>query len=162
MLQHVSLAPKPPAPSGTRDGPPLRLSAAEAALLAMADPSWDSRISLIGPDTLELLCALLRRGSACACATRICDWPQAGTADVAIVPGVRSPDHLKRSMAHARRVLVPLGTVALHLAAPADALTRQARQLLLLHGFTGLRQAGCSGGVLLRAELPLHGGLACA
>lgn len=162
MLQHVSLAAKPPAPSGTQGGPPPQLSATDAALLAMADPSRDSRVSLIGPDTLELLCALLRHGGANACATRICDWPQAGTADVAIIPGVRSPDHLKRSMAHARRVLVPLGTVAIHLAAPADTLTRQARQLLLLHGFNGLRQAGCPGGVLIRAELPLHGGLACA
>ena len=129
----------------------------------MADPSLDSRISLIGPDALELLCALLRRGSADVCATRICDWPQAGTADVAIIPGAGSPDALRRSIAHARRVLTPLGTVALHLAAgPAAALTRQAGQLLLLHGFVAIRKADCSGATLIRAELPLHGGLACA
>ncbi len=162
MLQNLGLAAKPPVPIGMQDGPPPQLSAAEAALLAMADPSLDSRISLIGPNALELLCALLRRGSADVCATRICDWPHAGTADVAIIPGARSPDRLKRSIAHARRVLAPLGTVAIHLDAPADALTRQASQLLLLHGFTGLRTAGCAGGTLIRAELPLHGSLACA
>lgn len=162
MLQHVGLAAKPPVPMGMGEEPPPKLSDAEATLLAMADPSPDSRISLIGPNTLELLCALLRRGSADVCATRICDWPKAGTADVAIIPGVRSPDHLTRSIAHARRVLVPLGTVALHLDASADALTRQASQLLLLHGFNGLRRAGCAEGTLIRAELPLHGGLACA
>lgn len=162
MLQHTGLIAKPPMPMPEQNGPPSRLSAAEAALLAMADPSLDSRVSLIGPNTLELLCALLRRGSADVCATRICDWPQAGTADVAIIPGAASPDLLKRSVAHARRVLTPLGTAALLLTGPADALTRQASQLLLLHGFTGLRQAGCSGGTLIRAELPLHGGLACA
>lgn len=147
---------------GMEDGPPLRISPAEAALLALADPSPDSRVSLIGPNTLELLCALLRRGSADVCATRICDWPKAGTADVAIIPGIRSPDHLTRSIAHARRVLAPLGTVALHLDAPTDALARQASQLLLLHGFTGFRKTGCAEGRLIRAELPLHGSLACA
>ena len=162
MLRHVGFAAKPPAPIGMGDGPPPQLSAAEAALLAMADPGPDSRISLIGPNTLELLCALLRRGSAEVCATRICDWPTAGTADVGIIPGIRSPGHLTRSIAHARRVLAPLGTVALHLDAPAKMLDRQAIQLLLLHGFTGLRKAGHAGGTLIRAGLPLHGSLACA
>lgn len=163
LLQHVGPTVRPPAPIPALDEPPSQLIAAEAALLEMADPSLDSRISLIGPNTLELLCALLRRGCADVCATRVCDWPQAGTADVAIIPGASSPDHLKRSIAHARRVLAPLGTIALHLAAsPADALTRQASQLLLLHGFTGLRRTGFPGGTLIRAELPLHGGLACA
>ncbi len=161
MLQHVGFAAKPSVPMGMEDGPP-RLNAAEAALLAMADPSPDSRISLIGPNTLEMLCALLRRGSDDVCATRICDWPKAGTADVAIIPGIRSPEHLARSIAHARRVLAPLGTVALHLDTPDGALGRQASQLLLLHGFNGLRRTGCGGGTLVRAELPLHGSLACA
>ncbi len=162
MLQHVDFAAKLPAPMGMEDGPPPRLSPAEAALLAMADPSPDSRVSLIGPNTLELLCALLRRGSTDVCATRICDWPKAGTADVAIIPGICSPDHLTRAVAHARRVLAPLGTVALHLDAPADALAWQASQLLLLHGFTGLRNTVCAEGSLIRAELPLFGSLACA
>ena len=103
MLQHASLAAKSPTLMGMEDGPPPRLSPAEAALLALADPSPDSRVSLIGPDTLELLCALLRRGSADVCATRICDWPRAETADVAIILGIRSPDHLARSIAPARR-----------------------------------------------------------
>ncbi len=162
MLQHLGLAAKPPTPTGVEDGPPPQISPAEAALLTMADPSPDSRISLIGPHTLELLCALLRRGSADVCATRICEWPKAATADVAIIPGIRSPDHLTRSIAHARRVLAPLGTVALHLDAPAGALTRQASQLLLLHGFNGFREVGRADGTLIRAELPLHGSLACA
>ena len=162
MLQHVGLAAKLPAPMGMEDGPHSQLSAAETALLAMADPSPDSRISLIGPNTLELLCALLRQGSADVCATRICDRPKADTADVAIIPGIRSPDHLTRSIAHARRGLAPHGTVAIHLDASADALIQQASQLLLLHGFKGLRKAGCAEGTLICGELPLYGGLACA
>lgn len=163
MLQHAGFAAEPSAPTmGMEDGPPPRLSPAEAALLAMADPSPDSRVSLIGPNTLELLYALLRRGSADVCITRICDWPKAGTADVAIIPGIRSPDHPTRSIARARRILVPFGTVALHLDAPTGALARQASQLLLLHGFISFHRAGCAEGSLIRAELPLHGSLACA
>lgn len=145
------------------DGCPCPLSAAEAALLAVADPSPESRVSLIGPNTLELLCALLRRGSADVSAMRVCDRPQAGTADVAIIAHVAAPDCLERAIAHARRVLTPLGTVAIHLpASPADALSQQAGHLLLLHGFIAIRVLDHGGDTLVRAELPLCGRLPCA
>lgn len=163
MLQYVDNTVEPPAPMQEHDGPPHQPSAAEAALLVFADPSLDSRISLIGPNTLELLCALLRHGNADVSTSRVSDWSQAGTADVAIVPHAGSPDCLGRAIAHARRVLAPLGTIAIHLAAdPADALTSQASHLLLLHGFIALRVVDFSGETLIRAELPLHGRLACA
>ncbi len=129
----------------------------------IADPSLECRISLIGPNTLELLCVLLRRGSADVSAMRVCDRPPAGTADIAIIPHVASPDCIKRAIAHARRVLAPLGTIAIHLAAdPAGELSQQAGQLLLLHGFNPIRIYDYSGETLIRAELPLHGRLACA
>ena len=89
--------------------------------------------------------------------------PQAGTADVAVIAHVASPDCLERAIAHARRVLTPLGTVAIHLAAgPADALSRWTGHHLLLHGFTAIRVFDHGGGTLIRAELPLHGRLPCA
>ncbi len=145
------------------DGLPHQPSASEVALLALTDPSLDSRITLIGPNTLEMLCALLRRGSTEVSALRVCDRPQAGTADVAVIAHVTSPDCLTRAIAHARRVLVPLGTVAIHLAAnPADALSQQAGHLLLLHGFSPIRLYDYAGETLIRAELPLHGRFACA
>lgn len=163
MLQHAIHVVEPPAPVPGHDGYPHPLSAAEAALLTVADPSPESRVSLIGPNTLELLCALLRHGSTDVSATRVCDRPHAGTADVAIIAHVLSPDCLERAIAHARRVLAPLGTVAIHLAAdPADALSQQAGRLLLLHGFNAVRVFDHGGETLLRGELPLHGRLACA
>lgn len=165
LLQYANSAAEPPAPPPMleHDGPPHQPSAAEAALLALADPSLDSRISLIGPNTLELLCALLRRGNADVTATRVSDWPQAGTADVAVIPSADAAGCLERAIAHARRVLAPLGTIAIHLAAdPADALTRRTRHLLLLHGFIAVRVMDFAGETLIRAELPLHGRLACA
>lgn len=163
MLQHVNLAVEPRAPMPEHDGLPHQPSADEAALLALADPSPDSRISLIGPHTLELLCALLRRGTADVSATRLNDRPQAGTADIAIIPHVDAPECLEQAIAHARRALTPLGTIAIHLAVhPGDALSLQAGRLLLLHGFTAVRVVEFSGDTLIRAELPLHGRLACA
>lgn len=163
MLQHAIHSVKPPAPMPEHDGCPCKLSAAEAALLAVADPSPESRVSLIGPNTLELLCALLRRGSVDVSAMRVSDRPQAATADVAVIAHVASPDCLERAIAHARRILMPLGTVAIHLpAGPANALPQRAGRLLLLHGFTAIRVFDHDGETLIRAELPLHGRLACA
>jgi len=163
LLQHASRNVEPPIRIEEHDGPPHHISAAEAALLAMADPSLDSRISLIGPHTLELLCALLHRGSTNVLATRVSDRPQPGSADVAIIPDIMSSDCLGRAIAHARRVLAPLGTAAIHLLAdPADALCQQAGHLLLLHGFSAIRVVDFCGETLIRAELPLHGRLGCA
>ncbi len=163
MLQHASLAVEPPRPIEEFDGPPHQISAAEAALLAMANPSLDSRVNLIGPHTLELLCALLHQGSVNVLATRVSDHPQAGSADVAIIPDIVSSDCLGRAVAHARRVLTPLGTMAIRLAAaPTDALSQQAGQLLLLHGFSAVRVVDFCGETLIRGELPLYGRLGCA
>ena len=163
MLQHANLPVEPRAPMLDHDGLAHQPTADEAALLTLADPSLDSRISLIGPHTLELLCALLRRGTADVSATRLNDRPQAGTADIAIIPHVASPECLEQAVAHARRALTPLGTIAIHLDAhPGDALSQQARRLLLLHGFTAMRVVEFAGDTLIRAELPLHGRLACA
>jgi len=163
LLQHAIYSAKPSAPMPGQDGYPHQLSTAEAALLTVADPSPESRVSLIGPDTLELLCALLRHGSVDVAATRVCDRPHAGTADVAIIAHVLSPDCLERAIAHARRVLAPLGTVAVHLAAgPDNALSQQAGRLLLLHGFNPIRVFDHDRETLIRGELPLHGRLACA
>lgn len=166
MLQHTSRLAEPPLPAlrhGFMQDAGHGIGATECALLALADPCPDSRISLIGPNTLELLCALLRRGSTNVSATRLSDWPQVGTADVAIIPSLNTPDTLCRAVAHARRVLAPLGTVAIHLASdPADALSQHVRRLLLLHGFEAVRVRDFSGEALIRAELPLHGRIACA
>ncbi len=162
MLHHTSLV-EPPLPVLDYCRSSHVPDAVECALLALADPCLDSRISLIGPNTLELLCALLRRGNTQVSATRVSDWPQSGTADLAIIPHVTAPDALERAVAHAHRILLPLGTVALHLAAdPADKVIQQTRRLLLLLGFGAIRVRDFSGAALIRAELPLHGRVACA
>lgn len=163
MFQHAIHVVEPPAPMPGHDGCSHQPSAGEAALLTIADPRPESRVSLIGPNTLELLCALLRHGSIDVSATRVCDRLHAGPADVAVIAHLLSPDCLERAIAHARRVLVPLGTVAIHLAADAtDELSKQAGRLLVLHGFIRIRVFDHDGETLIRGELPPHGILACA
>lgn len=167
MHQQTRLVPEPPL-LGWR-GPDVRSCSddgptdTEFALLALADPCRDSRVSLIGPHTIELLCVLLRRGYTEVSAVRVSDWPPSGTADVAIIPDPSAPGLLERAIAHARRVLSPLGTLALHLpTGPTDIPAQHARRLLLLQGFSAIRVRDYAGETLIRAELPMLARLACA
>lgn len=138
-------------------------SSADTALLRFADIARDTRVVLIGPDTLELLCALVRLDCASAAAIRLLDRPKAGTADLAILPAVGSLDCIDAGLAKARRVLAPLGSVILRFAGlPSPSLVRHARQVLQMHGFQAIHARQLGHQCLLTAELPLVGRLACA
>ena len=138
-------------------------SAAESALIALADPGPDSRILLLGSHTLEMQCALLRRGCGCVVALRLGTCPRTDEADLVLLPTIDSQGDLAQAIAQARRALAPLGTLALHLDDVATStLARQARRLLPLHGFEAIRMRPVATGTICRAELPLHGLLARA
>ncbi len=136
------------------------LSGPEAALLAIADPGLDCRVVIVAPGALELACALLRRGHSDVTMVRLCDRPRAGQADVVIIPGIASAEVLGRTVASARRMLAPLGTIVIRLATEmADASAQRAARELLLHGFAAVRTRTVFGDAILRAELPLYGQL---
>ena len=144
-------------------------SSADAALLQFADIAHDTRVVLIGPETLELLCALVRLDCASAAAIRLLDRPKAGTADLAILPAVASVDCVDAGLVEARRVLAPLGSVILRFAElpspsklPFPSLVRHARHALQMHGFQAIHACQLGHQCLLTAELPLVGRLACA
>ncbi len=138
-------------------------SSADAALLQFADIAHDTRVVLIGPQTLELLCALVRLDCASAAAIRLLDRPKAGTADLAILPAVASVDCVDVGLVKARRVLAPLGSVILRFAElPSPGLVRHARHALQMHGFQAIHARQLGRRCLLTAELPLVGRLACA
>ena len=137
--------------------------AAYATLLDDIDPVEDTRILLIGSDTLELMCALIHRGCVSVAARRSGDRPETASADVAIVPQVASAECADQALAQARRALVPLGSLVLCLPVDAPApLLRHLERSLRLHGFSTGRTRRLSDQILLRAELPLFGNLACA
>ena len=138
-------------------------SSADTALLRFADIAHDTRVVLIGPNTLELLCALVRLDCASASAIRLLDRPKAGTADLAILPAVASLDCIDAGLVKAWRVLAPLGSVILRFAGlPSPSLVRHARQVLQMHGFQAIHARQLGHQCLLTAELPLVGRLACA
>jgi hypothetical protein len=137
--------------------------AAYAALLDDIDPVEDTRILLIGSDTLELMCALIRRGCVSVTARRPGGRPETASADVAIVAQVASAECADQALAQARRALVPLGSLVLRLSVDASvALLRHVDRSLRLHGFSPGRTRMLADQILLHAELPLFGNLARA
>jgi hypothetical protein len=136
-------------------------NAAQDALLDCADPATDARVLLIGSDTLELMCALIRRGCVGVAVRRPGDRPETASADLVLVPHAASVECIDQALAQARRALVPMGGVVVCLPehAPA-ALLQHAERGLRLHGFSAVRTRRLAGQVLLSAELPLFGRLA--
>lgn len=129
-------------------------------LITMADPALDSRIVVINPGALDLACTLLRRGYQTASVVRLDDRIPAHQADIVIIPTPATAVFLQQAIPFARRMLAPMGAVALRLAAGRpDSLASDARQLLLLNGFTAIRVTTAHGETLIGAELPLHGHL---
>lgn len=132
----------------------------EDPLVAMADPGLHSRIVIISPGALDLACHLLRHGYRTASIVRLDDRMPAHQADVVIIPGLATAAMLARAVPGARRMLAPMGAIALRLAAGCpDSLHAWARQQLVLNGFTAIRVATARGDTLIGAELPLHGRL---
>ena len=137
--------------------------AAYAALLDHADPGEHTRVLLIGSDTLELMCALIRRGCVSVATLRPLDRPERASADLVIIPHAAATKCADAVLAHARWALVPLGSLVLRLpGSPPSLIGQQLGRSLRLHGFSSIRTTVHAGDVLLRAELPLFGRLECA
>lgn len=139
---------------------PAAISPGADPLLALADPTLNGRIVVLSPGALKLTCAMIRLGYAEVTVARVCERPRAREADIVLVPEAMTDEALERAAAFARVALVPLGTIAVRLA--ADSLVQRAMQRLTAHGFTAVRSRKVGGDVLLRAELPMFGHPACA
>ena len=147
-------------PQAISPGVGLPVAMEDGALLALADPGLDCRVVVLGPGGLELTCAMIRQGYVEVTMARPCERPRAREADVVLVPQAVTAEALYRAAAFARVALAPLGTVVIRLAAEVSA--PHAVQQLKKHGFTAVRSRTEGAKVLLRAELPMFGQLACA
>jgi hypothetical protein len=109
------------------------------------------RVLVLGHGAIELICALIRGGSREVTELRTGDRPEAGTADLVLVPRVKTADQAVMLVSHARRALVPTGRavfgVSGHLAA---GLVR----VLRLHGFTAICRRDRVSGSVVSAILP--------
>lgn len=149
MSLHQVLAARAAVPIGPSAEPAL-------ALLDGLGPLAGERALILGHGSVELMCALIRGGCEEVTELRIADRPEAGIADLVLVPRLASPDQAAMVAAHARRALVPTGRIVLavsgHHAAPVA-------RVLRLHGFSALRRRDGAAGSVLTACLPAFEGL---
>jgi hypothetical protein len=93
-------------------------SSSDEALLAMASPGPECRVVVMAPGALELTCSLLQRGHRAVTMVRPCERVLNDEADLVIVPRVTSTEMVAQSVACARRILRPRGTIVLRRLAP--------------------------------------------
>jgi hypothetical protein len=133
------------------------------ALLDLIGPVEGLHVLLVGPGGLEIMCALMARGCASVEMASLAQRPRAEIADLAIVPDVASIECAAQAVVQARRALRPLNTLILRFKAnPPASLLQDVRILLGQNGFFVGRQRSLDDRIVLTAEFPLYGRLACA
>ena len=128
-------------------------------LLRFAGPVAGSHALVIAPNGLDLLCHLLRNGCAAAMALRLAERPEHETYDLVLAPRVGSAAQIGRLIYQAKRALVPTGRFIAFV--PNDGSEPDVAGLLLrsirLGGFVSVQTKSLADGLLLRADLPMHG-----
>ena len=110
-------------------------------------------VLVLGTGSIELVCGLIRAGSRAVIELRGDTRPDAGSADLVLVPQLRSREQAARAIAHAWRALGPGGRVVVR--APA-ALAGFMAKALRLHGFTDLQRRDGGFGPVLAATLAVQ------
>jgi hypothetical protein len=125
------------------------------ALLRCLGDVAGERALILGGD-VDIMCAMIRRGCAEVTEFDSNHRPEADSADLIIVPKVRSEDDAARAVSHACRALVPTGRIAVRAAAnPSDHLTRSVVRALHLHGFCRIDTSSLDVGTVVTAERPM-------
>lgn len=149
MSTMQSLAPRM---AGTKT---LAVTSAVDAMLDVAEPLQDTRVLVIGHETIEALCGLIGRG--CNAATEMAIGGRLPTerTEIVLVPRIGSLDEARMALALARRVLLPCGRIVMHdtdtlLAAPVVRLLRS-------KGFSAIRARVSPHGTIVSADWPMFG-----
>jgi hypothetical protein len=140
-------------PSALAAPPPVD---GDDALFSAVGPVEGLHVLVIGSDTLEVMCGLIRRGCAAAAEIALKDRP-AGTepADIAILPQLRSLTEAAGAVALAGRLVLPGGRLVLR-----DCTGRLAGAIAAVlpqHGFSTPRRFTDGRQVVLAAERPFFG-----
>jgi hypothetical protein len=109
------------------------------------------RVLLLGGDGPELMCALIRAGATEVTHLRSQERPEAGSANVVIVPRVPSLDWLAAALPSIRRALAANGRLVIRGGAHFNFLI-EARRMLTLNGFVAIRPGHGDEGQTLAAE----------
>jgi hypothetical protein len=157
MIQIDAPAPPTDTGSGPQAGDP---ASGDEALLDCAGEVAGEHAVILGTGTLELMCALLRRGTAAVTELRRGERPEPQAAELAIIANTSSAEDAIAAVAHARRALGPAGRVVVRVAADASGrLVRQVARLLRQHGFSAIRLRHDGVRTLLTGQLPMFGPL---
>ena len=134
---------------------PADASARYSALLDYAGPLDDASVLLIGSNTLELMCALIRRNCVGVTTRRPGDRPETASADLVLIADLEAVDG--QGLAQARRALVSRGSLVLCLPTISDKTYRLVQHELRACGFDAVRFRVLGHQRLLRAEMPSFG-----
>ncbi len=129
------------------------------ALLDCLDVTDDDHVLLVGDDTLDLMCALLRRGCSAVTEMRPQDGVRPERVELVVAPGVADIATARHVLALARRALAPHGVgrgrLVLRIPHSGDhTLSRAVAQALRAEGFDRPRRRPLADALVLIAELP--------
>jgi hypothetical protein len=135
----------------------------DTALLQLAGEVRNEHALIIGPNSLDLMCALIRRGVADATLLRQGVRPERATADLAVATEIASTEQALSVMAHARRALTASGRLILRTTAePTGRLAQRVAETLRLQGFAAVRTRRTGERTLVTGILPGFGPLTTA
>lgn len=127
------------------------------SLLDAAGPLGRSHALVIGHDTLDVLCSLIRRGCGAAAEMGFGGRLPAEPTEIVLVPRIAHLDEAAAAIRLARRTLLPCGRIVLHDSEPRRAAT--VMRLLRDAGFSGVRSRAGEGmaGAIITADWPMFG-----
>ncbi len=143
---------------GTRTASPptaraIPLSYEAALRQSIGDPAGE-RVVIVGHDTLDLMCAMIRQGAAEVTRLRLRERPDAHEADLAILIGLCSAHEASCAIMQARRALAPTGRIVVGVS--SSQLTQEVAATLRTQGFADVHVTGDG---VVSAELPFFGPL---
>jgi len=135
----------------------------DTALLQLAGEVRNEHALIIGPNTLDLMCALIRRGAAEATLLRQGVRPERASADLAVATEIASTEQALSVLAHARRALTASGRLIVRTAAdPTGRLAQRIAEMLRMQGFSAVRARRAGDRTLVTGVLPWFGPLTTA
>ena len=121
-------------------------------LLRLAAKIEAGRILIVAEHGFDLLCLVIRRGCQTATSIRPTGRPEAGSADLLLLPCVTDFASLELVIRLAGRVLVPGGRLVVGLPTCGPSVSALSRRLRL-NGFAAMRTAHTPNATVLRADL---------
>jgi hypothetical protein len=128
------------------------LPPARADWIDACESALDSHVLIIGDNTLELICSLIRRGCPSASSRKFNDRVTTESVETVLIPEIRCAADAACALALAARALLPLGRVFFHL---QPNQVHEVEYLLRRHGFSALRHVANGDTMVLSGELAI-------